>query len=256
MVPAMSNFPPDSTLAAKVVPSPNHDERKAGVATDMIVLHYTGMSSADGALRHLCQPASKVSCHYFVFEDGTIVQLVPEARRAWHAGVSAWKGETDINRCSVGIEIVNPGHGLGYPDFPAPQIDAVISLCRDIAARLPIPPERILAHSDVAPARKNDPGEKFPWQRLSAAGVGFWIAPQPIKAGPTLKAGDASDAVGELQTALAAFGYGITVTGRYDEPTRQVAVAFQRHFRPARVDGIADVSTIETLHLLLARTNA
>ena len=253
MVQSMSHFSPDSKLASKVAPSPNHDARTSGVPADMIILHYTGMSSGEAALQRLCDPASKVSCHYLVFEDGAIVQLVPETRRAWHAGVSAWKDETDINRRSVGIEIVNPGHDLGYPDFPAAQIAAVIALCGDIIARLSIPPERVLAHSDVAPARKPDPGEKFPWQRLAVAGVGLWIPPHPITDGPVIKPGAASDAVTKLQTALKAFGYGLAVSGRYDEATAQVIIAFQRHFRPARVDGLADVSTVETLHSLLAQ---
>jgi N-acetylmuramoyl-L-alanine amidase len=249
----MSSFPPDSPLVTKVAPSPNHDERNGVARPDMIVLHYTGMTDGHDALVRLCEPTSKVSCHYLVFEDGTVVQLVPEARRAWHAGVSAWKGETDINAHSVGIEIVNPGHGLGYPDFSESQIAAVISLCRDLVARLPIPPDDVLAHSDVAPARKNDPGEKFPWKRLFDAGVGLWVEPHPIIAGATLAAGGKGDAVSELQTSLKAYGYGIPVTGRYDKTTRTVVTAFQRHFRPARVDGIADVSTIETLRSLLAQ---
>jgi len=248
----MSNFPPDSKLATKVVSSPNHDARNGNL--DIIVLHYTGMTSGKDAVSRLCEPASKVSCHYVVFEDGAIVQLVPEARRAWHAGVSVWKEDNDINARSIGIEIVNPGHDLGYPDFPAAQIAAVIALSRDIIARRPIPPEHVLAHSDVAPARKNDPGEKFPWRQLSEAGVGIWIEPHPIKAGPVLKPGNSGEAVSKLQAALATFGYGIATTGRYDEATRKVVVAFQRHFRPARVDGIADVSTIETLRSLIDAT--
>src|SRR4029077_8276054 len=139
-------------------------------------------------------------------------------------GVSVWKEDNDINARSIGIEIVNPGHDLGYPDFPAAQIAAVIALCRDIIARRPIPPENILAHSDVAPARKNDPGEKFPWRQLSEAGVGIWIEAHPIKAGPVLKPGNNGQAVSNLQAALAAFGYGIPTTGRYDEATREVVV--------------------------------
>jgi N-acetylmuramoyl-L-alanine amidase len=245
------SFQPDSQLA-KVVCSPNHDERKGGTPADMIVLHYTGMSNAQDALKRLCDPASKVSSHYLVFEDGAIVQLVPEARRAWHAGESAWKGESDINGRSVGIEIANPGHDVGYPDFSEPQIEAVIELCRDLIARLPIPPDHILAHSDVAPARKNDPGEKFPWRRFYKSGVGLWVEPRPMIPGPQLKAGDRGRAVSDLQSALAAFGYGLSITGHYDDATKQVVTAFQRHFRPALVDGVADVSTVETLQALLA----
>jgi N-acetylmuramoyl-L-alanine amidase len=250
--PEMSNFPPDSKLVAKVAPSPNYDARKNGVRADMIVLHYTGMVSGEAALRQLCDPASKVSCHYLIFEDGSAVQLVPEAERAWHAGISSWHGETDINLHSIGIEIVNPGHDVGYPDFPRPQIDAVIALSRDIVARWPISPLRVLGHSDVAPSRKNDPGEKFPWRELHDAGVGVWIEPHPIVPGATLSPGDAGGAVANLQRALADYGYGIVATGTYDPATKSVVTAFQRHFRPARVDGMADISTIETLHSLLA----
>ena len=151
-------------------PSPNHDERAAGKPVDILLLHYTGMRSAEGALKWLTDPASKVSSHYFVDEDGRAVALVDEDRRAWHAGKSFWAGETDINSRSIGIEIANPGHEFGYRPFPEAQIEAVIALCRDILARHPIPPERVLAHSDVAPARKQDPGEFFPWARLAAAG--------------------------------------------------------------------------------------
>jgi N-acetylmuramoyl-L-alanine amidase len=246
----MKSFPPDSSLVAKIIPSPNFDARKLGTAADMIVLHYTGMKSGTDAVNQLCNPASKVSCHYVVFEDGTIVQLVPEALRAWHAGVSFWQGATDINLLSVGIEIVNVGHDLGYPDFPKAQVDAVTQLCRDIVARLRIAPARVLAHSDVAPSRKNDPGEKFPWRHLYEAGVGFWIEPHPIVPGPMYGPGDDGEPVKQLQTALAAYGYGIATNGRYDSATKGVVTAFQRHFRPARVDGIADVSTIETLRSL------
>src|SRR5215468_5608712 len=210
----MSSFRPDTNVVSKVVSSPNHDARRDGAAADMIILHYTGMTSGPDAVARLCEPSSKVSCHYLIFEDGTVVQLVPEARRAWHAGVSAWKGETDINAHSIGIEIVNPGHGLGYPDFTEPQITSVISLCRDLVARLPVPPDHVLAHSDVAPARKDDPGEKFPWRRLFDAGIGLWVEPHPIATGPTLAFGDKSDAVSKLQTSLKTYGYGIPITGQ------------------------------------------
>ncbi len=171
-VPAMSQFQPDSSVVADIVVSPNHDERKGGRAPDMILLHYTGMQSTPAALERLCSAESKVSAHYFVFEDGRIVQSVPEGRRAWHAGVSSWAGENDINSLSIGIEIANPGHDFGYPDFPKRQIAAVIALCRGIIARRGIKPGRVLAHSDVAPSRKQDPGEKFPWKLLHDSGVG------------------------------------------------------------------------------------
>jgi len=246
-------FPPDSPLTAEVASSPNHGERREGARPDMIVLHYTGMVDGPVALARLCQDGSEVSAHYVVFEDGRIVQCVPEARRAWHAGAASWGDETDINSRSIGIEIVNPGHDGGYPDFPEAQIAAVIALCRDVAARHAIRPERVLAHSDVAPGRKQDPGEKFPWVRLADAGVGLWVAPQPIVADlPALKPGDEGREVRDLQERLAAFGYGVVATGRYDAGTAEVVTALQRHFRPGRVDGVADASTLSTLSRLLA----
>jgi N-acetylmuramoyl-L-alanine amidase len=245
----MNSFAASSRCVARVVPSPNHDERAAPV--DMILLHYTGMESTPAAEARLCDPAAKVSSHYLVDEDGTIVQLVPELRRAWHAGVSSWAGVTDINSCSIGIEIANPGHDFGYPDFPAKQIDAVIALCRDIITRHAIAAHRVLAHSDVAPARKNDPGEKFPWDRLAEAGIGLWVEPTEIHAGPELDPGDRGGAIAHLQDMLRTFGYGLAASGIYEEATTQVVTAFQRHFRPKRVDGYADHSTAETLKRLL-----
>ncbi len=244
------DFEPDSSVVAGVVASPNHDERVGG-APDMILLHYTGMETADAALKRLCDPEARVASHYFVAEDGNILQLVPEARRAWHAGVSSWAGQTDINSRSIGIEIVNPGHDFGYPDFPARQIAAVIALCRGILARRPIQRDRVLAHSDVAPSRKRDPGEKFPWRLLADSGVGLWVEPVPRTDWLSLVEGDTGDNVKELQKSLADYGYGIPATGTYDAITKDVVTAFQRHFRPAQVDGLADTSTRETLGKLL-----
>jgi N-acetylmuramoyl-L-alanine amidase len=245
-------FPPDSFIVADVVPSPNYDARKDGRAPDMILLHYTGMETGEAALKWLCDPDSKVSAHYVVFENGRIVQCVPEERRAWHAGLASWAGESDINSCSIGIEIVNPGHEFGYRDFPLRQVAAVISLCKSIITRRgPIQPDRILAHSDVAPTRKQDPGEKFPWALLSDSGIGHWVRPAPPDLeGPVLKPGDRGEAVARLQHALHDYGYALAETGRYDDDTRDVVAAFQRHFRPARVDGIADTSTRLTLRAL------
>jgi N-acetylmuramoyl-L-alanine amidase len=248
----MPGFPADSRLVAKVVSSPNHGDRVGPGRPDMIVLHYTGMTRADDALERLCSPIAKVSSHYLVFEDARIFQLVPEARRAQHAGISSWEGESDINSRSIGIEIVNPGHDGGYPDFPERQIAAVIALCRDILARRPMRADRVVAHSDVAPSRKQDPGEKFPWARLHAAGVGHWVEPAPLSGNGGLSTGDRGPPVAELQSSLAAYGYGIAASGRFDQAMHDVVAAFQRHFRPARVDGIADVSTTETLRRLLA----
>jgi N-acetylmuramoyl-L-alanine amidase len=246
-------FPPDSFIVADVRPSPNHDERKNGRTPDMILLHYTGMASGEAALARLCDAESKVSAHYVVFEDGRIVQCVPEERRAWHAGVSSWAGESDINSCSIGIEIVNPGHEFGYSDFPLRQVAAVISLCKSILTRRgPISAERILAHSDVAPARKQDPGEKFPWSLLSDSGIGHWVRPAPLDLeGKTIKPGDSGEAVARLQRTFKDYGYGIEEAGSYDKNTSEVVAAFQRHFRPARVDGVADASTLLTLRALM-----
>jgi N-acetylmuramoyl-L-alanine amidase len=184
-------------------------------------------------------------------ENGSIIQMVPEALRAFHAGVSSWEGETDNNSRSIGIEIANPGHDFGYPEFGKRQIAAVTMLCRGILTRHTIRRENIVAHSDVAPARKNDPGEKFPWRLLYESGIGLWVEPAPITDWLSLIPGDSGDTVKELQKSLAAYGYGIDVTGEYDEATKIVVTAFQRHFRPAQVDGMADTSTRDTLARLL-----
>ena len=231
-------------------PSPNHGERKSG-PTDILLLHYTGMPDHDQALGWLCNAKSQVSCHYFVHADGRVLSLVPEERRAWHAGASTWAGEADINSRSIGIEIANLGHPGGMPDFPDAQIEALIALCRDIVGRHPIPAHRVLAHSDVAPGRKLDPGERFPWARLAAAGVGHWVEPKEIGGGRSFARGDAGQPVEALEGMLALYGYDVDVTGTFDARTEAVVAAFQRHFRPARVDGVADRSTIETLHALL-----
>ena len=242
----------DSPVAAEVLPSPNHGVRRADRRPDMLLLHYTGMPRIDEALAWLCDPASSVSCHYFVFEDGRIVQLVPEARRAWHAGAGSWHEDSDINSCSIGVEIANPGHDGGLPPFPAPQIAAVTALGRDIVSRWSIPRERVLAHSDVAPGRKQDPGERFPWADLYRAGVGHWVQPAPIRDGRALGPGDSGAEVEAAQALLAQYGYGIAPSGLFDAATAAVVTAFQRHFRPERVDGIADPSTLATLRALIA----
>lgn len=240
----------DCKPAALWRPSPNFGARAAGKPTDLLLLHYTDMPSAEAAIAWLCDPRSQVSCHYVVAEDGAITQLVAEADRAWHAGVSNWHGETDINSRSIGIEIANLGHDHGYPDFPDAQVEAVIALACDICARNPIRPAGVLAHSDVAPARKRDPGEKFPWGRLARAGVGHFVEPEPITGGRFFQLGDSGTPVGALQGLLALYGYGIEINSVFDPATADVVAAFQRHFRPARVDGIADASTIATLHRL------
>jgi N-acetylmuramoyl-L-alanine amidase len=247
----MSSPRPDYNLAVKVVPSPNHGERKEARRPDMIVLHYTGMADAASALHRLCNPLAEVSSHYLVFEDGRIFQLVPEAARAWHAGQSSWAGERDLNSASIGIEIVNPGHDGGYPDFPPGQIEATTLLCKDICERWSIPPQRVLAHSDIAPRRKADPGEKFPWRALHAAGVGHWVDPHPLGDGRAFGPGEEGQPIQAIQAMLGLYGYGLEISGVYDTQTEAVVRAFQRHFRPALVDGIADASTLTTLRDLI-----
>jgi len=241
----------DSPLVAALHPSPNFGVRKSGARPSILILHYTGVASTDAAISWLADPSSEVSCHYVIDEAGRITQMVAEADRAWHAGAGAWAGETDINSHSIGIEIQNVGHVAGYPDFPPLQIAAVIALARDIVARHDILPERVLAHSDVAPARKIDPGEKFPWDVLAAAGIGHWVPPHPLAhEDEGLALGSVDPRVREMQAALAAYGYGLDVTGVLDVATEFAVMAFQRHFRPARVDGRIDRSTLATLHML------
>jgi N-acetylmuramoyl-L-alanine amidase len=278
---------PDSTIADRVYPSPNHGVRKpcartGTVGPDSIILHYTGMPSASEALLWLANPVSEVSCHYFVFEDGRIWQMVPENRRAWHAGKGSWHGDTDMNSRSIGIEIANAGHDLSKtacasevgtgsrqarasekdvppepgacPDFLVTQIDAVIRLVADIKARWNIADARILAHSDIAPGRKIDPGERFPWDRLARAGLGLWPAKAPAPpsgAMPAYRLGDEGMPVTALQSMFARFGYGIEITGVYDQRTVDVVTAFQRHWRQGRVDGVADGETVAMLRALM-----
>src|SRR3979490_2924013 len=248
----MKTFTPDSSIASDVIPSVNHGERNKGRLPDMILLHYTGMPDVEGAIAKLCTVGTDVSAHYIVLEDGRIIQCVPEAKRAWHAGQASRAGEEHIDSCSMGVEIVNSCHDWGYPEFPLRQIAAVIALCRGIMLRRKVPPHRVLGHSDVAPARKKDPGEKFPWHSLANSGVGHWVQPAPIVRGETLKLGIISDDVLAMQQALAKYGYGIPTSGKYEGAPMEVVAAFQRHFRPARVDGVADHSTLTTLQSLLA----
>lgn len=250
----MAAFDPDSAQVGEIMESPNHDQRLGNGRPDILLLHYTGMESTRAALARLCDPQAEVSSHYLVFEDGTIWQLVPEARRARHAGVSSWEGTRDINSRSIGIEIGNPGHSYGYPEFLPRQIEAVVRLCRDIVKRHGIRRDRVLGHSDVAPSRKQDPGEKFPWRLLHENGVGLWVEPAPLSDESAQES--AGPHVLKLQRALARYGYGIEATGSYDPATVAVVTAFQRHFRPQRVDGIADASTIATLDRLLAAKEA
>ncbi len=221
-------------------PSPNFDARPSGQAVDILLLHYTGMRDGKTAMARLCDPAAKVSAHYCIGEDGGLTRLVAEKERAWHAGVGLWAGAGDINARSIGIELVNPGHEFGYRAFPEPQIAAIIELCRDILTRHPIPAARVLGHSDVAPLRKEDPGELFPWARLAAAGIGLWhghaeaVSPAPSQT--------------EIKRRLDAFGYGYL-----EDDLGAVVRAFQRHFQPENVTGTANAETLGILDALLAR---
>lgn len=207
-------------------PSPNHDAR--GRPVDMVVLHYTGMKTGAEALERLRDREAKVSAHYFIEEDGRIFRLVDESERAWHAGVSSWKGEIDINARSIGVELVNPGHEFGYRDFPPAQIDALVALLKDIRTRHDIPPERVLGHSDVAPERKTDPGEKFPWARLAAEGLALAPYDGPPDDGISEKAAFA---------ALESVGYNLA------NDNDAVIVAFQRRFCPAALGQGLDALT-------------
>ena len=236
-------------------PSPNFNERVGEGVPDILLMHYTGMQSCEAAVQRLTDPAARVSSHYTIDEDGTVYVHVDESLRAWHAGVSHWRGETDINSRSIGIEIVNPGHEFGYRAFPHVQIDAVIELSKGILSRHRIPPRNVIAHSDIAPGRKEDPGELFPWSRMAGVGIGIWVEAQAVM-GESLSPGDRGDAVRALQTDLAAYGYGIDPSGDYEARTRDVVIAFQRHFRPAKFDGVADAETQEVLRRLLAIVNA
>jgi N-acetylmuramoyl-L-alanine amidase len=229
-------------------PSPNFDARTA--PPDAILLHYTGMLSGEEALARLRDPEAKVSSHYLVEEDGRVFRMVPEERRAWHAGVSYWRGETDMNGASVGIEIVNPGHEFGYRPFPDSQIASVIALVADIRTRWTVEDVRIVGHSDVAPTRKQDPGELFPWKTLAEAGHGLWAEPAPAP-GPLLQEGEESAAVFALQAGFTRLGYQCPPNGKFDADTKAVVRAFQLHWRPSRIDGVADGETRARLIALL-----
>jgi N-acetylmuramoyl-L-alanine amidase len=224
-------------------PSPNFDPRPEGTAVDILVLHYTGMRTAEEALARLCDPQARVSSHYTVDEEGRLYRHVDESKRARHAGVSYWAGERDVNNRSIGIEIVNPGHEFGYVPFPEAQISAVMELSRAILARHPIPPHRVVAHSDVAPARKMDPGELFPWEGLAREGIGFFPHSTPI-AGFVTPTSEI-----EFSSMLASYGYGVAPD--VDIPLAVVVTAFQRHFRPERINGIIDADSEARLRALL-----
>ncbi len=205
----------------------------------MLVLHYTGMPTGQEALDWLRNPKSQVSAHYLIEEDGRIFGLVAEDRRAWHAGISHWRGGADVNDRSIGIELVNPGHEFGYRDFAAPQIESLVALSQDILTRHPIPARNLVGHSDVAPGRKTDPGERFPWRDLAAAGVGLW--PQAARVASPIASEDIAD-------LLRHYGYGLDGV-----PPADVIAAFQRHFRPKNIDGIGDAETLGLLSDLISK---
>ncbi|MEZ6002485.1 N-acetylmuramoyl-L-alanine amidase [Hyphomonas sp.] len=244
-------------------PSPNFDERKHAV--DMLVLHYTGMVTGQAAFDQLRNPEAKVSSHYLLWEDGRVDQMVPEDRRAWHAGVSSWQGDEDLNSRSIGIEIVNGGHdfpqpGGGLPPYPTAQIDALIELCHRILAGHDIPQTRIVGHSDIAPSRKQDPGEHFPWEQLARAGIGIWADIEDLEA-PTARAeglspGDESASVRRMQDHLQRIGYGLPPSGTYDDLTEAVVRAFQRRWLPDRVTGTADLQTLRQISVIHALYSA
>jgi N-acetylmuramoyl-L-alanine amidase len=241
---------PDSALVSDLHPSPNIEPRKAGYVPSILIMHYTGLPTVERAIDVLSRPDCKVSCHYVIDVDGRIIQMVSEECRAWHAGVSSWSGETDINSASIGFEIQNPGHMLGYPEFPAVQMEAVAALARDVIRRHHIAPQRVLAHSDVAPGRKIDPGEKFDWGWLAGRGVGHWVAPAPLV---EAEAGSPSTAdVARARELLSEYGYKIDLKGTFCSDMQTIVKAFQLHFRPARPDGRLDRSTLDTLSRLVA----
>ena len=229
-------------------PSPNFDARTA--PPSMVVLHYTGMPTGTAALDRLRDPEAKVSAHYLVEEDGRVFRLVAEERRAWHAGVSFWRGRRNVNGDSIGIELVNPGHEWGYRAFPQAQVASVIDLVADIRTRWTIEDRDIVGHSDIAPDRKDDPGELFPWPALAAAGHGLW-AEAPAAPGPPISEGETGAAVFALQAGLTRLGYDLPPTGAFDAATTAIVRAFQRHWRPGKVDGVADGETRARLIALL-----
>ncbi len=238
------------SLAVRDLPSPNHDARPAATPIDTLVLHYTGMKTAAAAIARLRDPEAKVSSHYVIDEDGTVLRLVDENRRAWHAGVSFWRGARGLNDRSIGIELVNPGHEFGYRDFPVLQLAALCDLCLSILSRHPIPARNVVGHSDIAPDRKQDPGERFDWAQLAANGVGLW--PEGVADGGT--GGGVRDAAGlaPVRAGLAEIGYEVAARGALDPALATVLRAFQRHWRGEAVTGQADAGTLGRLAAVVA----
>ena len=248
----------EETVAGRAVvdlPSPNRDARPADSGPiDTLVLHYTGMVSAEAALARMTDPAAKVSAHWCVGEDGTLWRLVPEACRAWHAGRSEWRGRRAVNDRSIGIELVNPGHEHGYRPFPPAQMDALVDLARAIVAHHPIDARNVVAHSDIAPTRRQDPGELFNWARLAHAGIGLWPGKGAGAAQgfSPLRQSDSGDAVRRQQERLRAIGYGLAADGAFGPATAAVVRAFQRHFHQACVDSAIDAGTAATIEQINA----
>jgi N-acetylmuramoyl-L-alanine amidase len=226
-------------------PSPNHGARPDGCLVDMLVLHYTGMRTSEEALRRLCEAQAEVSAHYLIDEDGTALQLVDESRRAWHAGQGSWAGESDINSCSIGIELVNPGHAFGYRPFPETQMRTLEAVCLEVLARHPIPAHRVLGHSDVAAGRKEDPGELFDWPRLARAGIGIWPERQPVPDRYT------AGSMAKIKHDLSRIGYAVEASGEMDCQARSALLAFQRHWLADQLTGAGDPATAWRLQEVL-----
>ena len=243
----------ESNLVHRVFPSPNIEPRFNNLLPQLIILHYTGLETFERSLEILSRPDCKVSCHYVVDVDGHVVQMVSEQMRAWHAGVSCWKGETDINSVSIGIEIQNPGHSLGYTDFPSEQMNVVTALCQDIMMRHSIKPQNVLAHSDVAPSRKIDPGEKFDWQGLALKGIGVWVPPVLVDTAHVEMAANFSEEknIEEIRRLLSLVGYCVQISGPLDQELGFVLRAFQLHFRQNLINSRPDLSTLLTLRKLV-----
>jgi len=245
-------------MAITARPSPNFDARRAPVS--LLILHYTNMASAAAAVARMCDPDSKVSAHYLIGEDGSITQMVDEGARAWHAGLAHWAGIDDVNSASIGIELDHPGHDAAgqMVAFKEPQMQALISLAQDVMARHQIAPHAVLGHSDVAPARKIDPGEAFDWPRLATHGIGLWLDEVKIEPVESLTLGAQGPAIAALQKTLSAFGYGVSQDGIFGPQLQAVVRGFQRHFRPRKVDGEADAETQSLIYALcrIARTDA
>lgn len=225
-------------------PSPNFDDRNTDIT--MLVLHYTGMKTAKEALDRLCDPTAKVSAHYMIDEDGTMYQLVSEQHRAWHAGKSFWRGLTNINAASIGIELVNPGHEFGYRPFPEQQMQSLIDLSQQILNRHPIPARNVVGHSDIAPARKTDPGELFNWNQLANHGIGLWPDHPPV-----IARSESDVAISHLQKDLSTYGYDIPQSGDLCDKTKTVITAFHRHFLPENPTDIPTPATTALIKSLL-----